>query len=1365
MAEPLSGTPAAAAPAPRRELAWRRILFEHAPDAVFALDGDGRLLEANQAFADVLGRSLPEALALRVWDWDIDFPQARAREVLARDGPDFVGFESRWRRADGQVRLVETRIHRLRDEAGRLIVCSSRDITDQRQEAQALRSTEQRLALALQASRVGVWDWDTERDEINFSREVYLLLGMTPPGPEGGVMPLPVMADHLPAGMVQQLMDALRGALAGNGAFSIDLQVVDRQGQRRWLEDRGRLVADAQGQPRRIVGTLRDITEQRQAEVALRESEARHRATVDNLAVGMAENAIDGTWLNVNPRLCQITGYSRAALLQLDLRQLTHPEDRIDEWPQLRRVMRGEQALARREKRYLRQDGSTIWVAVSTAAVHDGQGRARSFVSVIEDITERKRIEAELASHRQLLEVEVAERTQALQLAMRARTESEHFLRSVADNIPDMVGYWDAQRVLRFANRPYREWFAAGQDPVGRHRADFFSEPADDPGEMAFAAALAGQAQRFEYVLTNTLGEVRYAWVHYIPDRQGEQVVGLFVLVSDISEAKQAELRLQALNEQLVAARDRAEAANRAKSAFLANISHEIRTPMNAIIGLTHLLQRDAGGGQGPGAERLAKVSDAAHHLLDVINDVLDLSKIESGKLRLEQTDFPIDAVLSRACALVAERARAKGLELVLKSEGVPTLLRGDPTRVSQALLNLMSNAVKFTDHGSVLLRCELMGADADALRLRFSVRDTGVGVPADKISNLFNAFEQADTSTTRRFGGTGLGLAITRRLALLMGGDVGVHTVQGQGSCFWFTASFERATQPLLADSTRLPGRRTLVADDLPEARAALADLLRRLGMQVDSVGSGDEAVQSVLLAAQRRRPYELLLLDADMPATDGQAALRQLHVRLGAAGVPPCILVVGDLQAGMPAPVPGADRVPMLGKPVTLTALSACIDELDRQPWQRPVADRAEAQPHERALQQRAGGQRVLLAEDNLVNQEVASELLQAVGIQVDLAADGQHAVGLAAQHDYDLVLMDMQMPVMDGLEATRALRAMPRHARTPILAMTANAFGDDRRACLAAGMDDHIAKPVDPELLYAMLGRWLPARVEGTTGATPGTAPEPQPVVATAAVAPAKSTVAPAQPGEAAAPAPAPAPAPTPASAPAPTPASAAVPTPDFSGIPGLTMSRALLYLPGRDQIYARVLRQFIDNYGQGLPGLDAALQAGNRAEARRLLHALRGACGAVGATEVQAQAMAMEQALQPVPAGAPGPPGAATDAGPLNSSLRDLVHAVRQRLATAAEAAAGTAAPAPAVASSQQAAMALRRLADSLRVADFQAGQQFRQIEPMLRSVLGDAVQRLALPLGQHDYETAWLAAEALLAGLAPVSPAEAVAAGQ
>ncbi|MDO9284052.1 MAG: PAS domain S-box protein [Aquabacterium sp.] len=954
----------------------------------------------------------------------------------------------------------------------------------------------------------------------------------------------------------------------------------------------------------------RDITARLAIENALRDSEARYRATFDNSPVGIAENALDGRWISVNPRLCEITGYSHDALLALDYRRLTHPDDLVSSWRQLRRVLLGELSAVTVEHRYLRQDGSVIWVSRTSSLVRDAGGAPSYYVSIVEDITERKRVQAELARHRQQLEEEVGERTQALRLALRAQSDSEHFLRSITDNLPDMVGYWDAQQVLRYANRSYRAWFSPHRDPVGMTREAFFGDADSDVGEMAFDAALAGRAQRFEYALVNDAGEVRHAWVHYVPDFQDDRVAGLFVLVSNITDFKKAELRLQALNEQLVAARDRAEAANRAKSAFLANISHEIRTPMNAIIGLTHLMRHDAR--DGVGAERLAKVSQAGNHLMGVINDVLDLSKIESGKLQLVMTDFDVEALLARTCSLVAEHAHDKGLALRVVADGVPPVLRGDAARVAQALLNLMSNAVKFTDRGSIELRCELLASETDALRLRFSVLDTGVGVPADKLGDLFGIFEQADTSTTRRYGGTGLGLAITRRLALLMGGEVGVDSAAGQGSCFWFTARFDR-----------------------PRSSA---------------------------------RP----------PA-----------------------------QPSLPQPAPEA------------------------------------ASPHERLR-----GARVLLAEDNPVNREVAGELLRSVGLMVDMAHNGEDAVRLARQQAYDLLLMDVQMPVLDGLAATRMLRSMPHYARTPILAMTANAFGDDRQACLSAGMDDHLAKPVDPDLLYAMLLRWLPARlVDGPAlqwpaPLAPTAVPAGAPTAGAAAGAPADppalsvATTVVAAPGSAAA-------------------------TPDFSDIPGLTMARALLYLPGRDQVYARVLRQFADNYRDGLSGLDEALHAARWIDARRQLHSLRGACGAVGASDLMSQARGLERSLaaldlpdeRDTPAPSPLEQGHA-----LQAALRSLAQAIDQRLAGAAARSPAAVLDAEALAALDAAMVDLARLLD---VADFRATARFRALESDLRSAFGDdAVRSVERPLELHDYDAALQALRALQARRAagPAQPA-------
>jgi len=1560
------------------EQAWRRILFEHAQDAVFVLDQSGRVLDANAAFAALLGCTLAAAMQQHLWDWDLDFPQARALEVLGRSAPAFATHESHWRRADGAVRLVETRIHRIEQGAGRLIFGSSRDITGRRADDMALRTSEQRLGLALAAAGMGVWDWDIAARQLHLSPEAWAALGHGPTGGIGmsavatqvserlhaddrvavaeaarrslqqqlplavefrflaadgqqrwlactgllqhdeagqplrligtvqniterrnalsllareavrrrelieqsrdGVLVLdssglvleanPAMAAMLGrpvAGVVGQCLADLgvglplveaRGVLAGpvgqrlsfeaqvtpddgppldldvsastvavegqqlvfavcrditlrkhaetellasqrrlglaleaselcvwewdlaaeritwsaaaarrrgrdpalttdidvssaellsfvhrddqaaflaarhqavhgNGLMAGEFRIFGHDRRLRWLRVRGRLERAADGTPLRVLGAdldvtpqhhiqqrlrddalrrrvmvaqspdgvlvlrhdgavdeanaafvnmlgytadelpalhlwdidadlspeqalallrprrtphlrqmrarhksgalvalevsaswldlaggpvffcvCRDVTQRRAVEDALRASEARYRATFDNSPVGISENALHGPWISVNARLCEITGYSHEALMALDYRQLTHPDDLANDWAQLRRVLQGELSSTCVEKRYLRQDGRTVWVSRTSTVVRDAAGAPSYYVSIVEDISERRRIAAALGRQQADLEDQVSARTLELRRAMQAQVESENFLRSITDNTPDLMGYWDAQRVLRFANRPYINWYGRGQDVVGQTREQLLGPAETEIGEPAFAAALAGQPQRFQYPLTSPAGERRHTWIHYVPDLQQGGVAGVFVLMADITELKQAELQLQAVNEQLVGARDRAEAANRAKSAFLANISHEIRTPMNAIIGLTHLMQRDLH--DAVAGARLGKVSDAAHHLLQVINDVLDLSKIESGKLSLEQTDFPVATVLSRACALVSDRARSKGLEIEVQCDGVPPLLRGDPTRVSQALVNLLNNAVKFTDHGGIVLRCAPEPAPSSedgGLWLRFSVRDSGVGVPADKIGKLFNAFEQADTSSTRRYGGTGLGLAITRRLAQMMGGEVGVDSLEGQGSSFWFTARFEPAQPGAAADVT------------------------------TPAPGHGHRAqAQAQLLAA------------------------------------------------------PGRD------------------DGLLRRP----------PHGHEATLRARQPGARLLLAEDNPINQEVARELLLAVGLVIDTAGDGAQAVQLARDHDYDLILMDMQMPVLDGLAATRVLRGLPRYARTPILAMTANAFGDDRQACLDAGMDDHLPKPVEPELLYGMLVRWLPASQAPNPAATPRTAAEPPP---------AESTV----------------------------PA-----LPDFSGIPGLAMSRALLFLPGRDQVYARVLRQFTDNYQGGLPALASAIEGGEWAQAQRLLHALRGACGAVGAVGLVSQAQALENQVQAQADEAAD----ARDLAELHSTLagllaglQDLLAAVAQRLPRPGASPQALATAVPALPPAGLAA-AMDALTALLEVADFQAGAKHREIEPLLRQAFGDSGARsVEQPMHKHDYDSALQALRALRPGLA------------
>jgi signal transduction histidine kinase/CheY-like chemotaxis protein len=525
---------------------------------------------------------------------------------------------------------------------------------------------------------------------------------------------------------------------------------------------------------------------------------------------------------------------------------------------------------------------------------------------------------------------------------------------------------------------------------------------------------------------------------------------------------------------QLAEARRVAAPAAMTKSEFLANMSHEIRTPMNAIIGLTHLLRREATDERQ--SDRLGKVDAAAQHLLRVLNDILDLSKLDADKMVLEDIDFSLDALAKTTLDMVATAAREKGLELLLDTDDMPDRIRGDPTRLSQALLNLLSNAVKFTALGWVRLRISLQHSDGARFLVRFEVTDTGPGISPEQQSRLFSAFEQADSSTTRRHGGTGLGLALTRAFARLMGGDAGVVSEPGSGSTFWFTAflaqgSGQRERSPLESASSL----RALVVDDLAEAAAVIANQLRGFGLEVDTAESGAAAIARVQASPSPSDRPDVILLDWKMAPMDGMATLVELRHMLK-AHMPPAILMSAFDEPGLmrQARETGFDRV--LIKPITASDLhDALVEQL------RPGSDAAPsaAEPvasGEQRLREHHGGQRILLAEDNPINRLVAVELLRVAGLVVETAVNGAEAVDLARMQAFDLILMDMQMPVRDGIAATREIRA---DSRVPIIAMTAGASPEDRNECLASGMNDHVSKPVQPTELYAMLLRWLPAR----------------------------------------------------------------------------------------------------------------------------------------------------------------------------------------------------------------------------------------------------------------------------------------------
>ena len=999
-----------------------------------------------------------------------------------------VELEYRLIRPSGEIRIVHEYSVYKYDEDGQIrsLATMILDITERKQAEDALRlelterkrvevelkQTEGLLTDAQQIAHMGTWTFDGETGQFLLSDGAYRILGL----PIGSALSFGEFPAHVHPDDIEVIAHQWSALNQNNSSFDIEYRIIRPSGEIRAIHEYTTYRTSDEGLVVHSAALLQDITERKQAEDALklelderrRVEEALHES--ESILSGAQQIAHIGTWTynlkngvfrwsdEVN-RILDLP--TENPLSYSDFSRYVHPDD----YQKIAQAWNGlikENSSGEVEYRIMRPSGEIRYIHEYIVIHTDASGQFESSASLLQDVTESRQAEDKLRQLSQAVEQSPASIV---------ITDPSGVIEYVNPRFVELTGYTLAE--------------ALGQNPCILKSGD---KPPEAYKEL-WETIIAGRQWRGEFYNKKKSGELYWESASISPIRDTGGCITHFLAVKeDITQRKQAEDELKAINLQLEKTIARAnemtaqaEMANVAKSEFLANMSHEIRTPMNGVIGMTGLLLDTELSVEQLQYARIVRSSGEA--LMGLINDILDFSKIEAGKLDLETLDFDLRTTLEDTAELLAVKAREKGLELVcLVDPEVPVLLRGDPGRLRQIFVNLGGNAVKFTHKGAVSLHASLEAETEQQATLRFVVTDTGIGIPRNKQQMLFTPFTQVDGSTTRKYGGTGLGLSISKQLVELMGGAIGLESKTGMGSTFWFTAVFEKqpaGQSPEVAPLADLTGIRVLVVDDHAINRLLVMSLLKTWGCRFDEVADGNAALDRMQEAVAGKDPYRIALLDMHMPGMDGAELGRRIKESPDTSDT--LLIMMTSLgERGDIARMAAIGFGGYLTKPLRQTQLRDCMAMVLGRVQMLRAATASDLVTRHTVSEARKRRTRILVAEDNATNQLVALKILEKLGYRADAVADGREALAALRDIPYDLVLMDCQMPGMDGFETTRSIRSANsavRNHKVTIIAMTAHAMQGDRERCLEAGMDDYLSKPVEPAQLAAVLERWLP------------------------------------------------------------------------------------------------------------------------------------------------------------------------------------------------------------------------------------------------------------------------------------------------